>query len=310
VRFIACALALLLTGCPRSPKLVAVTINPESACRFALDVSEDGRDTFPPFSFSPDGRYLVASADAGALDDRPVVQGHIWIYDLDRVDRTRIRMHGSARGGVYYARWSPSGQSIAVVTSDHIETISPDGTFLTHVPGPLGMELSRLAFSADGNTLAVSGNASVQYFVDVATGAQIDGDIFKAKITDIEPEEEGFIVFHEEGEKLHRSFVAPRRPPVRRPDLVVRKDGTVTVISSHDAIVHDPQLGARLVVRSSEHLLLPGIRGDTKDLLVNAEGFRLSRDRKRLAFAKVVCGQERCEGSLRVMQCEGLPGPK
>jgi hypothetical protein len=302
------AIALLLSGCPPAT-LVPVTDNPESACRFAMPIAENGTDSFPPFSFSPDGLDVVAAADVGAVSGREVVDASIWVYDLTHASRYRITVHGTAPGGFYHARWSPDGAIIAVATSDHVALVTPDGDHVRDLPGPFGVSLSDLAFSADGKTLAVSGNDNLLFFLVVGNGKQIDGDVFKTRIKGIEAEGNGFLVFHEQGDRLRRSYIEPGRPPVRRPDLDVKVEGVVTEIDAQDVIVHDPELGARLVVKTGEHLLLPGVRGGNADLLVDAQGFRLSADRKHLAFSKVTCGQAGCSGRLRVMQCRGLPAP-
>ena len=296
----------LMTACP-APRLTPITINPDSACRISIELGGNGEASFPPLSFSPDGRFLAAATDPGAANDRPVVDGQIWVYDLEHADRVGVRIDGTAKGGYYYARWSPDGATLAVVTLDHVDLVTPSGFHLRNLPGPLGMELSRLAYGTDGQTLAVAGNDDVLFFLDVASSRLIDGDVFHTRITDIEPRDDGFVVFHQRGDKLRRSFIVPGRRPERMPDLEVKAEGTITVFDSQDVVVHDVELGARLIVRTQEYLLLPGVRGGGPDLLVNADGFRLSRDRRRLAFAKVSCGQSACTGSLRVMQCTGLP---
>src|SRR5207245_210236 len=155
----------------------------------------------------------------------------------------------------------------------HVALLSAAGDHLRDFRGPLGMQLARLAFSADGKTLAVSGNDNVLFFIDLADGKRIDGDVFRARITDIEPSGDGFLVFHELGEKLHRAFITPGQRPMHRPDVAVKAEGSVSVADDKDVIVHDPELGARLMVRTEEFLLLPGVRGGSRDLIVNAEGF-------------------------------------
>lgn len=302
----AAALAASSAGCPRSPAVVPVTLNPEATCRFAVELAEDGRDTFPPISFSPDGTRLVAAADPGAHPDRAVVDGHVWIYDLERVRRTALPVHGAVKGGFYTARWSPDGRAIAVVADDRVEVLEPGGEVIARFNAPLGLALNRIGWSADARHLAVAGSDGVLYFVAVATGVRTDGDVYPARIEQIEALEDGFLVFHSEAGRLHRSYTRPGRRPDHRPDLVVRTRGTLSVVDAETAIVHDPQLGARLIVRSEEVLLVPGIRGGGGDLLVNAQEFRLSRDRLRLAFARVTCAAARCTSAARVMRCEGL----
>ncbi len=169
------------------------------------------------------------------------------------------------------------------------------------------LENLQLAFSENGKTLAVAGAGGVVYFIDLVTGARIDGDVFPARVWAIEPWREGFVVFHQDRAKTHRSYIGPGGPRSPRPDLVLRAHGETTVADAETVIVHDPELGVRLVVESREHLLLPGIRGGGGEFLVDAQGFRLSRNRRRLAFARVACTQKGCQSTLRVTQCAGLP---
>ncbi len=73
-----------------------------------------GKDSYTPFAWSPDGKYLAYATDADAKDKDFSFNNELYLYNLEDDSKEHIQ---TAEGYVGFAAWSPEGDQLAFTAS-------------------------------------------------------------------------------------------------------------------------------------------------------------------------------------------------